>query len=102
MDWQPIETAPKDGRPIDLYMPKYSTYTTAHWQESELFAAGWVHESGWRPGNAEEYKLKSLYSHWREHDETAPEGMQHRKWDANKREFVYGKQAASHAKQGEE
>lgn len=93
MTWQTIDNAPKDGTPVDLYMPKYGMWVTATWRESELFAASWVHESGWRPGNSEEYSNKSLYSHWREHDNSAPEGMTHRRWDSAKREFSYGKAA---------
>lgn len=92
-EWQSIETAPKDGRIVDLYMPKYSMHVAAHWHESELFAAAWVHESGWRPDNSEEYANKQLYSHWRPHDESAPEGYIHRAWNADKQEFAYGKNA---------
>lgn len=90
--WQDISTAPLDGTPVELFMPKYQNSVRATYrQQFETLAAGWVHESGWMPELAEEYATKRLYSHWRPIREDAPEGYKHRKWNAEKKEFEYGK-----------
>lgn len=96
--WQPIETAPKDGTPVELYMPKYSCSVKAVWQKpSDLFVGRWMHESGWTPATGEEYATKGLYSHWRHQREDAPAGYIHRKWDAVQDCYVYGKEAEAFA-----
>ena len=41
-DWQPIETAPKDGRRILIYADIFPGIVVAHWQERNITGEGWV------------------------------------------------------------
>ena len=48
IDWQPIETAPKDGGLILLYCPKYDwigdCYGAGEWEDFEPYDRGrWLH-----------------------------------------------------------
>jgi hypothetical protein len=43
-EWQPIETAPKDGTVIDLWIPGWERFADCHW--SKIEPAGWTSDFG--------------------------------------------------------
>lgn len=64
--WRPIETAPKDGRTIELYFPLeglsecWQREVKCWWRDDE-YARGWIWEGRSVRGFSEEYQP----SHWR-------------------------------------
>lgn len=52
MDWQPIETAPKDGEDVLLWIPSESDFLIAFWRDD---ANDWDTQDGW---------LSMTPSHW--------------------------------------
>lgn len=58
MDWQPIETAPKDGTSI----LGYPHFRVTHWQAEDCYPApGWVSEWDY---SLELYITDTKLSHW--------------------------------------
>lgn len=59
--WQPIETAPKDGRNVLLYadgVREYARYVVGHWGKALLTPAQWFDYAGTKP-------LGLTPTHWR-------------------------------------
>lgn len=60
MDWQPIETAPKDGTAVLGFTPERAGYVAT--QSYEI-----IHWSGWGGGvweNVTGYKPSCRFTHW--------------------------------------
>jgi hypothetical protein len=60
MEWQPIETAPRDGTPVLLYVPKHEgwePFIVQGWYESGAFDRGWYEA-------ASENWCKPSPTHW--------------------------------------
>lgn len=67
-DWQPIETAPKDGTPVDLWMKSGGRLTNVLWVS--VVPAEILHNDCWLPGwkySALEFQIlpEEQFSHWR-------------------------------------
>lgn len=67
-DWQPIETAPKDGTPVDLWMKSGGRLTNVLWVS--VVPAEILHNDCWMPGwkySALEFQImpEEQFSHWR-------------------------------------
>ena len=60
-EWQPIETAPKDGATILLYFPK------GYWADDRDIAIGFWSDGDWYSGEADSTPMTgfgSFPSHW--------------------------------------
>jgi hypothetical protein len=59
IDWQPIETAPKDGRPVLIFNPEDEAAHTCYWETDGFFGPGWAAYGA--PGSL--YKVQQP-THW--------------------------------------
>ena len=79
MEWQPIETAPKDGTKVVLAHPEWSEYPVAQWMEypgnpvldaneRDCWVFGWGHDSIGFTVGIEDYWLgwdeDQMPTHW--------------------------------------
>lgn len=60
--WMPIETAPKDGAPIDVWTFHGERFTDVWW-EAEV--AGWLHYWADDYGGIGRSRFKEPVTHWR-------------------------------------
>lgn len=50
MEWQPIETAPKNGRDLILWFPKIKRVQACAWKSPNgYYAAAWSADGQWIP-----------------------------------------------------
>jgi hypothetical protein len=49
--WQPIETAPKDGTPVDLWQPRIGRWTNMRWDYHNWMSGKPVGEKSWGGGS---------------------------------------------------
>lgn len=68
LQWQPIETAPKDGTDILVFQPKFVKYNIDSWQRNRMAVVSWnttnwtiSHVGGWEC--EEEFDWDAL-THW--------------------------------------
>lgn len=69
MDWQPIETAPKDGNMVllcyDQNVINY-TYITCFWHFNERGVEGWM------PPESDVYLSENCFTHWMRPEPPSP------------------------------
>jgi len=60
MTWEPIETAPKDGRRILAYGDFRAAYTNMQWEQLAYPQSVYFMDSDWRGDEGHEYS----FTHW--------------------------------------